>query len=352
MEHNLKEMFSRREYIQPNFYFYMHYGKIPDKLIYQNLNFKSCLETIIKEYSINDQQINQIKYYDKPNQEEPIQRSCLVQISDELMVYFNPGIDSPKQLEVLFGKNVDQLLLNKLKEIVSANWKNEDVNANKIYLVVRESYGLDLKQFDLIKQEVGIDENYNDDIVELNSIIIQKLNGANNKGVVLLHGEPGTGKTSYIRYLTSVLNKKMIYMPSQIAHSMASPDFLQFLSEHENAILIIEDAEDLISERKPGDGGVISSLLNMTDGLLADCLKIQIICSFNTSINNIDKALLRKGRLIASYEFKQLAIDKANKLAKSLGLGITYNAPQKLTDIYNHNDISYEKAEVKLGFNR
>ena len=38
------------------------------------------------------------------------------------------------------------------------------------------------------------------------------------------------------------------------------------------------------------------------------CLKIQILATFNTERTQIDKALLRKGRLITDYKFENLNI--------------------------------------------
>lgn len=81
-------------------------------------------------------------------------------------------------------------------------------------------------------------------------------------------------------------------------------------------------------------------LLNLTDGMLGDSLGIQVICTFNTNVKNIDKALLRKGRLITSYEFKELQANKSKILLKRLGVN-NYIADNNMTlaEIYN----SYEK---------
>lgn len=63
---------------------------------------------------------------------------------------------------------------------------------------------------------------------------------------------------------------------------------------------------------------------------------------------NIDEALLRKGRLIAKYEFKELEEKRALKLCKKLG--VENNGKQVLTDIYNANEASFIKEKRKIGF--
>jgi len=99
------------------------------------------------------------------------------------------------------------------------------------------------------------------------------------------------------------------------------------------------------------DHSPVSALLNIADGLLSDCLNIQIICSFNTDISKIDNALLRKGRLIARYEFKELSADKAQNLSNKLGFGSTIKEPMLLADIYNQNEQDYANQKTKqIGF--
>ena len=70
----------------------------------------------------------------------------------------------------------------------------------------------------------------------------------------------------------------------------------------------------------------------------ADCLNVQIICSFNTDILKIGSALLRKGMLIAMYEFKELESEKAQRLSNNLGYHTLINEPMTLTSIYNQNE--------------
>ncbi|MDY0089979.1 MAG: AAA family ATPase [Flavobacteriaceae bacterium] len=120
---------------------------------------------------------------------------------------------------------------------------------------------------------------------------------------------------------------------------------------HPNSIFIIEDAENIIIDREQNGASPVSTLLNISDGLLSDCLNIQIICSFNTDLSRVDSALLRKGRLIAKYEFKELETQKAQKLSDKLGFQTEINKPMTLTEIYNQTEMSFQTERRKaVGF--
>ncbi len=160
------------------------------------------------------------------------------------------------------------------------------------------------------------------------------------KGILLLHGHPGTGKTTYIRYLTSMVGrKKFIFVPSEIAPSIVDPGFMNFLMNEQGAVLVIEDAEQVMRQREKGSGGAVSVLLNLCDGLLSDVLGIQTICTFNCSVEEIDEALLRKGRLIANMKFGPLPAEKATTLATIIGKPKTYLQPTNVAEIYNPENI-------------
>lgn len=168
-----------------------------------------------------------------------------------------------------------------------------------------------------------------------------------NQGLVLFHGLPGTGKTYYIRHLLremAISNKIIIYMPPNMVDHLVEPSFMTFLSntvsdysaDGQFCVLLIEDAEPLLATRNTG-GRIqgVTNLLNMTDGLLNDMLKLQIICTFNVDLKELDAALLRPGRLIARKEFKALGEIEANLLAQSLGIKHHFTAPATLSEIYS-----------------
>ena len=192
---------------------------------------------------------------------------------------------------------------------------------------------------------------YNDDFVEVNRLIEDAL-PTDKAGLILLHGSPGTGKTSYIKNLiTKFNNLSFIFLQNEFINELLNPDFISFLLKNRNAILLIEDAEKVLTTREySNENSVVSTILQLTDGLFSDYLNIKIICTFNTSIEKIDKALLRKGRMIAYYEFKPLAAEKASELLKSMGLEPTEDE-MTLADIFNYRSKEFRANDAKkIGF--
>ena len=96
-------------------------------------------------------------------------------------------------------------------------------------------------------------------------------------------------KTSYIRYLASMVRKQVIFLPPNMAGAITNPDLISILIDNPNSIFVIEDAENIVINRKKDGYSPVSALLNISDGLLSDCLNIQIVCSFNTDISKIDR---------------------------------------------------------------
>ena len=190
-----------------------------------------------------------------------------------------------------------------------------------------------------------LDINYGYGFTKFHLDLMQRFN-TETKGLVLFHGLPGTGKTYYIRHLLKQMasgSKEVIYMPPNLVDHLVEPSFMTFISgqvqefadEGKSCIILIEDAEPLLAKRQEGvriQG--VTNLLNMTDGLLNDMLKMQIICTFNVELSKLDSALLRPGRLIARKEFKALSELDANLLASRLGIKHHFTAPATLSEIY------------------
>lgn len=231
-------------------------------------------------------------------------------------------------------------------------FKNKS-SGSRISVVVHESHGLWLASLKFKKPKCTIEKNYNNDLAALHGNIIQTLRRRNTCGLTLFHGAPGTGKSTYIRFLIGLVNKKVIFLPPKLAANMDDPEITTLLIENPGTIMIIEDAEDLLISRDAGNNSAISMLLNLTDGLLGVSLGIQFICTFNTNVDNIDKALLRKGRLTTLYEFKPLSEIKAKELLIDIGVkNYVPTHPMTLAEIYfvDQREFEYERKLNPIGF--
>lgn len=187
---------------------------------------------------------------------------------------------------------------------------------------------------------------YNDSFAAEDEKIQKFIEEKENSGLVILHGEKGTGKSSYIKHLINKHpDKKFVFVPAAMIRLLGDTSFGSFLSTLNEHVIILEDCEGAIRDRKNqmfGDTAAVSLLLNMTDGILADDLNMKFICTFNEDMNNIDSALLRKGRCVSKYEFEPLCAEKAQKLLSERGIDALVTKPLTLSDIFHYEDDDYQ----------
>lgn len=251
---------------------------------------------------------------------------------------------------MLHFKSKECQYLEQIIDVIKKSTTKKDDEAN-FYMLSNDSGYLSLRKMNFkFDDTYSIDELYNDDLTDKQETIDDFIHNAKS-GLMLFHGNPGTGKTSFIKNLIRHNEGvKFIYMPNQMFSQLEAPSFINFFANHQDSIIVIEDAEALLTERKEGNTS-ISTLLNLTDGMLGEALRIKVICTFNCDISQIDSALKRKGRLKFSYDFKELSLDKTNKLFKKVGHKHTSEEPMVLTDIINFDDEQYEKEDKpKIGF--
>ncbi|OYD45441.1 hypothetical protein CHU00_12410, partial [Sphingobacterium cellulitidis] len=255
------------------------------------------------------------------------------------------------EVEIYYREDKINVVKNLWRSICSFQ-KVQNSKDAIISLVYFDNGDLNTRPFQLKPSNVDLNLHYNDDFIEVHQVILDRLNIENDWGLILLHGLPGTGKTNYLRYLFSQTSKKVIFLPENLATKLSNAEMITFLLMNKNSILVIEDAENLVINRETGSS-TIASLLNIADGLLSDCLSIQFVCTFNTDLSNIDKALLRKGRLIAKYYFGQLNQYKAQILSDSLGYNLIIKKDTSLADIFYQDKTIGSAPEIsnnKLGF--
>ena len=228
--------------------------------------------------------------------------------------------DNPQktyEMFIVYPSNIKDLHLKDFEKFIDI------ADSSKIHLFVKNRY--DEYVFEPIKmtipENINIELNYGKKFLEVEKHIIERLN-KNDKGLYMFHGAPGAGKSTFLKYLTTKVNKDFIYIPATMIESFVNnPSTLSTLLQKKNSVLILEDAEKTIVKRMGDsyDSSAVTSLLNLSDGILGDILRCPLILTYNCPKQDIDEALRRKGRLQVDYEFGPLDIDDAKKLAKNLG---------------------------------
>lgn len=161
-------------------------------------------------------------------------------------------------------------------------------------------------------------------------------------GLSLLEGPPGTGKTSYLRHLMGELagTHRFYFIPNGSLSVLSNPEFVGFWADQrrryqeEKFVVVLEDSDAALMARGADNREQVSAILNLSDGMLADFLRLQIICTINCRAAELDPALLRPGRLLAHRLFDRLSHESAAQLATHLGKNLPGPGDYALADIY------------------
>jgi hypothetical protein len=333
-------------YIEVKAFYVQEFKKAPCISFVNNVDVTKAFEFVKQGNAGRVLTTYQRNYFNWQRQRQEFSRT-IFKLENKVMIELGD-----EWVEILFANNNFDYA-NKLVEVFKEFKAPEKEDEYEINIITLTTNGLDLKQLDIKPTDLDLDLYYNDDFKAVDKVIKERLAKENDKGIVLLHGLPGTGKTTYLRHLIGSMEKKVLFVSPGVAGNLMNPEFIDLLIDNPNAVLVIEDAENIIMDRKYSSNSSVSNLLNISDGLLSDCLNVQIICTFNSALSFVDSALMRKGRLIAKYEFAKLDVVKAQRLSNHLGLQQKIDKPMTLAEITNPEE-TFNKPEIVkvIGFRR
>jgi hypothetical protein len=245
-------------------------------------------------------------------------KSCVRTFVSEdcvLSITLNMGLE-PEISVVLATTNLN--VLHKISQFVLDNTTNREDSSGSVYALVNTKNGPEVQFIGTggFPLEKG---NYSAEVIKGYEKIIKDLNAKNPSGkIAILDGEPGSGKSYMIRGLLHEVDAVFVIVSPDMVEQLTSPAMISSLlkvkknsSSDKSIVLIVEDADSLLSQRMSDNMSGISSILNLGDGIMGSVLNVRLVCTTNAKKVDLDPAILRPGRLSANVHVGALSREEA-----------------------------------------
>lgn len=159
--------------------------------------------------------------------------------------------------------------------------------------------------------------------------------------LVLFHGPPGTGKSHFIRALIRS------WRPWCSSYYICDPEnffgnasymmevMLNAGRTEEWRLFIVEDCDELVkADAKARTGQGLQRLLNLTDGLIGQGLRVIMLLTTNEPINVLHPAVIRKGRCLMNINFPLFSPPEASEWLRARGGRPESQEEMTLADMY------------------
>lgn len=287
---------------------------------------------IIDDYSVNDR--------------------ILSSVSEELYlsyVVLDSGGDKSIITDItFFYKELNNIyylydIIDSLKPFLIDNVLESDSNDNlKLLNFSNSNLTIEKINFEEFESKKFYSKTTNKDINNLIKSIKKSKNGLS-----IFYGEKGTGKTNSIKSISKKIKNNIFFIPNNIIEqTILNPEFIAFLKEHDNSILVIDDFELIIDNYSRYDS-VINTIIQMVDSLISEVINVNIILIFNVESQSEIEELIECNNILGFLKFSYLSVYESNQLSEFLGRKTKYKNNSKLFDIINNKKPDYKK---RVGF--
>lgn len=259
--------------------------------------------------------------------------------NNNLFIHLEGNDGSP--VVVMETNYTNQQNFDKIKSLFSNN-----ISHNTLSWYFRGSHGFEKREMELQSINIVKDSHYPFIEGGIDKFIDSYLNSS--ASVLILMGEPGTGKTSFIRHMmkNNDLNATLSY-DKRILESDSF--YTDFLFDHKKDLLILEDSDLILHSREDSENTIMSKLLNVSDGLVKIDFKKIIFSTNITQLSKIDSAIIRPGRCFDVLTFRKLSYEEANIIREEHGMPpLTKHREYTLAEIFNDGHLSSKPQKIGI----
>jgi len=323
------------------------FGQRPNKIIIHDTFDGTAFESIL-----NAKTETKLTEYIPSDDDYFINQKNLTKINDNIycsFVIIDKLSDSYLINDVIFfyKEESDETLIEEIiQSICNCVIDYEGNSFNKFNTLTLTTNSIELDPLSVDVDSIEIEGRYNEDIIKKAEKIQKKIKKS-NKGLTILCGDRGVGKTTLAKYICHKIDRITIFIPNtMIDLTINGPDFKNFIKKFEKVLIVIDDCEFLSSNPISKINPFTNNILQLVDGFLSDNLNLQIILIFNEVEEDLEEDLVDSNSLIDVLEISNLDAETATELSKNLGNNKKYKESTRLIEVVQNK--KFDKIE-KIG---
>lgn len=171
-------------------YFVILFDALPSKYSTKSLYSKDIINYFLGIGFIEDCKIVSGRRYVEQKSE-----SLFVHPEKNILLFTERNlIKDPNLVSLEFGYDIHRGEISSQIDLENISKFKRNPVKSSIQLVRSDMGQMDTEEYNLSIPEMDLELNYGTDFLKLHETIVKRLNAQGDKGIILLHGDPGTGK--------------------------------------------------------------------------------------------------------------------------------------------------------------